>query len=160
MGNHLTSANNSQHNSQKLIYYHYEEQRFWKLSASSWIQPRWIYSRGDIHQHVRLTPVVRILLQDLFAICSLILNSLDCAFRSLFSPPKPAPSLGFNYFLAVVIISISLTLICLTCLWRALVYVYVLSQHWSINNSWTGVSAIGCNVRRELGTFPVAGHWS
>lgn len=38
--------------------------------------------RGDdINQCVRPTVILRILLQDLFAICSLILSILDYAFR-------------------------------------------------------------------------------
>lgn len=40
-----------------------------------------LYRGGDINHCVRPTVVIRILLQDLFAICSLILSILDYAFR-------------------------------------------------------------------------------
>lgn len=40
-----------------------------------------LYRGGDINQCVRPTVVLRILSQDLFAICSLILSILDYALR-------------------------------------------------------------------------------
>lgn len=43
-----------------------------------------LYRGSDINQRVRPTVVLRILLQDLFTICSLILSLLDYAFRSFF----------------------------------------------------------------------------
>lgn len=45
-----------------------------------------LYRGGDINPCVRPTVILRILLQDLSAICSLILSMLDYAFRYFFHP--------------------------------------------------------------------------